>query len=294
VLWTGGEVLLSSAKRRTLFERFTDRARRVVVLAQEEARMLNHNYIGTEHILLGLIHEGEGVAAKALESLGISLDAVRQQVEEIIGQGQQAPSGHIPFTPRAKKVLELSLREALQMGHNYIGTEHLLLGLIREGDGVAAQVLVQLGAGLDRVRQQVIELLHAHQAEEPVSTRSAARELRLLPAVQARMKEVEQRLAAIEQRVGTGPDSSDLDEQIDIVRTQKQLAVDAQEYEQAALLRDQEKELLASRAARREQWVAGHPALPVLAERCQQLADEVERLRALLRQHGIDPQDKPA
>ena len=125
-----------------MFERFTDRARRVVVLAQEEARMLNHNYIGTEHILLGLIHEGEGVAAKALESLGISLDAVRQQVEEIIGQGQQAPSGHIPFTPRAKKVLELSLREALQLGHNYIGTEHILLGLIREGEGVAAQVLI--------------------------------------------------------------------------------------------------------------------------------------------------------
>ena len=127
-----------------MFERFTDRARRVVVLAQEEARMLNHNYIGTEHILLGLIHEGEGVAAKALESMGISLDAVRAQVEEIIGQGQQAPSGHIPFTPRAKKVLELSLREALQLGHNYIGTEHILLGLIREGEGVAAQVLVKL------------------------------------------------------------------------------------------------------------------------------------------------------
>ena len=141
-----------------MFERFTDRARRVVVLAQEEARMLNHNYIGTEHILLGLIHEGEGVAAKALESLGISLESVREQVQEIIGQGQQAPSGHIPFTPRAKKVLELSLREALQLGHNYIGTEHILLGLIREGEGVAAQVLVKLGADLNRVRQQVIQL----------------------------------------------------------------------------------------------------------------------------------------
>src|SRR6476619_5366638 len=135
-----------------MFERFTDRARRVVVLAQEEARMLNHNYIGTEHILLGLIHEGEGVAAKALESLGISLEGVRQQ----------APSGHIPFTPRAKKVLELSLREALQLGHNYIGTEHILLGLIREGEGVAAQVLVKLGADLSRVRQQVIQLLSGY------------------------------------------------------------------------------------------------------------------------------------
>ncbi|MEU8221566.1 ATP-dependent Clp protease ATP-binding subunit [Kribbella sp. NPDC048915] len=149
-----------------MFERFTDRARRVVVLAQEEARMLSHNYIGTEHILLGLIHEGEGVAAKALESLGISLEAVRSQVEEIIGQGQQAPSGHIPFTPRAKKVLELSLREALQLGHNYIGTEHILLGLIREGEGVAAQVLVKLGADLNKVRQQVIQLLSGYQGKE--------------------------------------------------------------------------------------------------------------------------------
>ena len=146
-----------------MFERFTDRARRVVVLAQEEARLLNHSYIGTEHILLGLIHEGEGVAAKALESLSISLEAVRSQVEEIIGQGGSSPSGHIPFTPRAKKVLELSLREALQLGHNYIGTEHILLGLIREGEGVAAQVLVKLGADLSRVRQQVIQLLSGYQ-----------------------------------------------------------------------------------------------------------------------------------
>jgi ATP-dependent Clp protease ATP-binding subunit ClpC len=162
-----------------VFERFTDRARRVVVLAQEEARLLNHNYIGTEHILLGLIHEGEGVAAKALESLGISLEAVRAQVEEIIGQGGSSPSGHIPFTPRAKKVLELSLREALQLGHNYIGTEHILLGLIREGEGVAAQVLVKLGADLSRVRQQVIQLLSGYQGpsggkEAPSSGPAAA------------------------------------------------------------------------------------------------------------------------
>ncbi len=156
-----------------MFERFTDRARRVVVLAQEEARMLSHNYIGTEHILLGLIHEGEGVAAKALESLNISLEAVRAQVEEIIGQGPQAPSGHIPFTPRAKKVLELSLREALQLGHNYIGTEHILLGLIREGDGVAAQVLVKLGADLNRVRQQVIQLLSGYQGKETATAGTA-------------------------------------------------------------------------------------------------------------------------
>ena len=152
-----------------MFEKFTDKARRVVVLAQEEAKLLNHNYIGTEHILLGLIHEGEGVAAKALESLNISLEQVREQVQEIIGQGQQAPSGHIPFTPRAKKVLELSLREALQLGHSYIGTEHLLLGLIREGEGVAAQVLTKLGADTNKVRQQVIQLLSGYQGNETVS-----------------------------------------------------------------------------------------------------------------------------
>ena len=142
-----------------MFERFTDRARRVVVLAEEEATRLHHGEIGTEHLLLGLIDEREGVAATALESLGISLEAVRRQVEEIIGQGGSSPSGHLPFTPRAKKVLELSLREALQLGHNYIGTEHILLGLIREGEGVAAQVLVNAGADLSRVRRQVGQLL---------------------------------------------------------------------------------------------------------------------------------------
>jgi ATP-dependent Clp protease ATP-binding subunit ClpC len=206
-----------------MFERFTDRARRVVVLAQEEARMLNHNYIGTEHILLGLIHEGEGVAAKAMESLGISLEAVRQQVEEIIGQGQQAPSGHIPFTPRAKKVLELSLREALQLGHNYIGTEHILLGLIREGEGVAAQVLVKLGADLNRVRQQVIQLLNGYQSKEPAGTApegtpstslvldqfgrnltQAAREGKLDPVI-GREKEIERLMQVLSRRTKNNP-----------------------------------------------------------------------------------------
>ena len=209
-----------------MFERFTDRARRVVVLAQEEARMLNHNYIGTEHILLGLIHEGEGVAAKALESLGISLDAVREQVQEIIGQGQNAPSGHIPFTPRAKKVLELSLREALQLGHNYIGTEHILLGLIREGEGVAAQVLVKLGADLNRVRQQVIQLLSGYQGKEsapsggpagegtPSSSlvldqfgrnlTQAAREAKLDPVI-GREKEIERVMQVLSRRTKNNP-----------------------------------------------------------------------------------------
>ena len=208
-----------------MFERFTDRARRVVVLAQEEARMLNHNYIGTEHILLGLIHEGEGVAAKGLESLGISLEAVRSQVEEIIGQGQQAPSGHIPFTPRAKKLLELSLREALQLGHNYIGTEHILLGLIREGEGVAAQVLVKLGADLSRVRQQVIQLLSGYQGKEAVAAggpaegqpstslvldqfgrnlTQAAREGKLDPVI-GREKEIERVMQVLSRRTKNNP-----------------------------------------------------------------------------------------
>jgi hypothetical protein len=275
VLWTGGQVLLSSARRQTMFQRFTDRARQVVVLAQEEARRLDHNYVGTEHILLGLISEGGGVAARALESLGISLDAVRQQVEEIIGQGQQAPSGHIPFTPRAKKVLELSLRESMQLGHTYIGTEHILLGLVREGDGVAAQVLVRLGADLNRVRQQVIQLLAGRAAAEPG------------PGVDVRPE-------MAEQRAGIGPDTSDLDEQIEAARAGKQAAIDAQDFEQAVLLRHRETQLLAAKAARQEQRAAAHPALPDLVEQSRQLTAEVERLRALLRQHGIDPEDKPA
>ncbi|HLQ80074.1 MAG TPA: Clp protease N-terminal domain-containing protein, partial [Brachybacterium sp.] len=152
-----------------MFERFTDRARRVVVLAQDEARLLNHNYIGTEHILLGLIHENEGVGAKALEALGVTLDAVREQVRDIIGEGNQTPSGHIPFTPRAKKVLELSLREALQLGHNYIGTEHILLGLLREGEGTAVKVLSRLKAEPSAVRQEVIERLSGYQGKEPAN-----------------------------------------------------------------------------------------------------------------------------
>ncbi len=197
-----------------MFERFTDRARRVVVLAQDEARMLNHDYIGTEHILLGLIHEGEGVAAKALESLGISLEAVRGQVEEIVGKGQETRSGHIPFTPRAKKALELSLRESLQLGHDYIGTEHILLGLIREGDGVAAQVLVRMGADLNRVRQQVIQLLEGHQGEgaQRAVRRGAVTRDYLLTEVQNTLATIAERLTAIERHLGLAgrPESPDV------------------------------------------------------------------------------------
>ena len=150
-----------------MFERFTERARRVVVFAQEEARELNHNYIGTEHLLLGLMRDADSVAAQALQELEISQDAVREQVTEIIGRGKRSPSGHIPFTPRAKKVLELSLREALQLNHNYIGTEHILLGLVGEGEGVAAQVLIKLGGSLSRVRDKVIELAPPGTGEGP-------------------------------------------------------------------------------------------------------------------------------
>ena len=189
--------------------------------------MLNHNYIGTEHILLGLIHEGEGVAAKALESLGISLEAVRQQVEEIIGQGQQGPSGHIPFTPRAKRVLELSLREALQLGHEYIGTEHILLGLIRVGDGVAVQVLVKLGADLNRVRQQVIQLLAGSAAD-------------VLTGTGIGIGNVESRLSAV------------------------------------------------------ELWIAEQRNSPSLAEKVRQLSEEIEQLRALLREQGHQPEQGTA
>ena len=247
-----------------MFERFTDRARRVVVLAQEEARLLNHNHIGTEHILLGLIHEGEGVAAKALESLGISLEAVRAQVEEIIGQGQSAPTGHIPFTPRAKKVLELSLREALQLGHNYIGTEHILLGLIREGEGVAAQVLVKLGADLSRVRQQVIQLLSGYAGG--VGAGGRTRLVRM--TVPADIRETEEQLAQ--------------------VRAKKEAAIDANDFEGAAGLRDQERQLWRRLTERERAWTAEVDLKTVVHEN-HNLHREVERLRDLLRQHGIDP-----
>ncbi len=279
-----------------MFERFTKRARRVVVLAQEEARMLSHDYIGTEHLLLGLVHEGTGVAAQALESLGITQQAVRQQVEEVIGRGHQDPrGGHIPFAPQAKKALELSLREALQIGHNYIGTEHILLGLIREGEGPAAQVLVSLGADLDTVREQVMELLQGYQSpDKPGMVRAARpsghagrRKRKLQSQLLDRFDSIESRLTAIEHRVGTGPDVHDLDQEIKQARRDKESAIDAQDFETAAALRDKEKQLLDEKGSRQQEWAATHLDLP-------SLGDEVERLRGLLRQHGIDPQDGAA
>ena len=277
-----------------MFERFTDRARQVVALAQEQARMLNHNYIGTEHILLGLIHEGDGVAARSLESLGISLDAVRQQVEEIIGRGQQAPSGHIPFTPRAKKVLELSLREAQQLGHNYIGTEHILLGLLREGDGVAAQVLVKLGADLNRVRQQVIQLLHGYQGQDAGSegSRQGERARAGLPDdAPAWFDALDRRLTALERWVSMQPDLEDLDQEIAQVRREKAAAIERQEFEDSALLREKEKQLLADRADREKEWAGSAAGRRTVAKELDRLNTELERLRATLREHGIEPGD---
>jgi hypothetical protein len=277
-----------------MFERFTDRARRVVVLAQDEARLLRHTYIGTEHLLLGLVHEGDGVAAHALKEMQISLSAVREEVEAVIGTGQQAPASHIPFTPRAKKVLELALREALGLGHNYIGTEHILLGLIREGEGVAAQVLVRLGADLDRVREKVIELLPPETAETARLSRLAGRttsrkERRMFADLLARVAKAETRLSVAERRLGTGPDTSDLDSEIAGARQQKAIAVATQDFENAAILRDKEKGLVDARAAREQEWAEQHPDLPGLAEQMRKLTAEVERLAGLLRQHGIDP-----
>jgi ATP-dependent Clp protease ATP-binding subunit ClpA len=245
-----------------VFERFTDRARRVIPLAQEEAQRLNHNYIGTEHLLLGLLREGDGVAAKALASLGISLEAVRAQVEELIGQGQTAPTGHIPFTPRAKKVLDLSQREALQLGHNYVGTEHILLGLIREGDGVAEQVLARFGADHARLREQVLRLLTGGSEGAAAGTRLVHM---TVPA-----------------------DLADAAEQLAEARRQKEAAIDEREFDTAAALRDREKQLLADKLRREREWTAGVDVQAVIAEN-QRVHGELERLRDLLRQNGIEP-----
>jgi ATP-dependent Clp protease ATP-binding subunit ClpA len=194
-----------------MFERFTGQSRRAVVLAQEEAASLDHNYIGTEHLLLGLLHEGEGAAARALASADIALEPARREVEVIIGRGQQAPSGHIPFTPRSKKCLELSLRESLQLGHDYIGTGHLLLGLISEGDGVAITVLDRLGANLDRLRDQVILELEAGP-EDHDDVLDVPRQVRIARRPQARwqspdaiqtlLEKIDERLSAIERHLG--------------------------------------------------------------------------------------------
>jgi prophage maintenance system killer protein len=245
------------ARKKGLFRRFTPEARAVVIGSQEEARRLQHNFIGTEHILLGLLREGNGVAAQALHALGITGEAARQQVLDIIGLGQQPPSGHIPFTPRAKKVLELALRESVRMGHMYIGSEHILLGLVREGSGLAAQVLTGLGASGPRIHDQVLELLSSE---------------RLAPGTI------------------TPPGIRDFDMKILQVQQEKDVAIDARDFERATALRDREKQLMDERQRHIEQWSAGTD-VAVLGREVERLRDEVQRLQDVLLQHGIEPNE---
>jgi hypothetical protein len=310
-----------------MFERFSDRARRVVVLAHEEARLLDHNYIGTEHILLGLVHEGGGVAAQALQELGISLEAMREQVEQAAGRGSTRPSGHIPFTPRVKKVLELSLREALHLGQNYIGTGHLLLGVVREEEGpaqggVAAKVLTGLGTDLTQVRRQVIAQLREPSDEGPLLGQSSAGDLLAEPSDQPSgeaasgpsqsppagpdtggpspdimnaLVSIADRLTAIEQRLGiSGPAAPavNYDEQIEMMRLAKVAAIKAQDFEKAAILRDQEKELTAQKEAAVKEPKPAGDVMASVAETAR-LRGQVARMQTLLRRHGIDP-DEPA
>ena len=302
-----------------MFGRFTDEARRVLDLALDEARTLNSNRVGTEHILLGLVQERDGIAAEALDLVGISLDAVRQQIEQITGQGHEAPApSHQQYTLRAKRALDMSLREALQLGHHHIGTEHILLGLLREGEGPAAQVLIELGADLKLVRQQVLRLLddtdHAEGAGEAESGGGSgqpkvgtpgpgpegaghdgtALEGRMLSQILGRIEAMDARLSAVEQQLGSGPDVGDLDRQIAQARQDKESAAGAEDYEHAASLRDTERQLVADKAERQQEWAAAHPDLPSLAEGLHMLSDEVGRLRGLLSQQGSKSRDGAA
>ena len=311
-----------------MFERFTNQSRRVVVLAQEEARMLDHNYIGTEHLLLGLLHEGRGSAARALKAMDVTLQAARDQVIEIIGRGQAQQSGHIPFTPRAKKSLELSLREALQLGDGYIGTGHLLLGLIHQGDNVAVKILGSLGADLKDLRARVTEEMRGNP-EEGQDVPSAERERQpgkvfLRSEVKGLLDTIDDRLSAIERRLGImRPVSAampSLEARIAQVRRDKEAAIDIQDFDQAVALRDAEKQLIEEQARVEQEAVAGAKSAvetgtvpeagagaDVGAESDEGAATadddagepaEVGRLRARvadlesrLREHGIDPDE---
>jgi ATP-dependent Clp protease ATP-binding subunit ClpA len=281
-----------------MFDRFTDQARRVVVHAQEEARMHGRGRVGSEHILLGLYLAGDSIAAESLEAQGVSLEAVRGELgQEPAGPGRP-PLGYLPFEREAKKALDLSRREALALGHHNIGPEHILLGLIRGGESTAARLLAELGAELDEVRDLVIGLLGDDRDSVPETGEEYAgvgsgpafdAERTLVPAILRLVESIDSRLSAVEQRVGTGPDSADLDRQIARVRRSKEAAVGAEDYENAAALRDCERQLLAEKAGRQEEWAAAQPDLPSLAEGLRQLTDEVERLRGALGQHGIRP-----
>ena len=298
-----------------MFERFTNQSRRVVVLAQEEARMLDHNYIGTEHLLLGLLHEGRGSASRALQAMDVTLQAARDQVVEIIGRGEAQPSGHIPFTPRAKKSLELSLREALQLGDGYIGTGHLLLGLIHHGDNVAVKILDNLGADLKDLRARVTEELRGNP-EEGQDVPAAERERQQLKVylrgeVKGLLDTIDDRLSAIERRLGiTRPVSAalrSLEVRIAQVRRDKEAAIDVQDFGQAAVLRDTEKQLIEERVRVEQEAAAGAGAgeeggAGAVAEadagegtgepdELGRLRARVADLEARLREHGIDPDE---
>jgi ATP-dependent Clp protease ATP-binding subunit ClpC len=298
-----------------MFERFTSQSRRVVVLAQEETRMLNHNYIGSEHLLLGLLHEGQGSAARALDAAGVTLVAARDQVVSTIGRGQAEPSGHIPFTPHAKRTLELSLTEAVRLGDDYIGTGHVLLGLIHHGDNMATKILGQLGADLNDLRARVTQELRDHPEEglKPASASASSsasasasaaaereqRQVRLVlrDEIRGLLDTIDERLAAIEQRLHiTRPVSAGLprlDERIAQIRREKETAIDAQDFAQAAALRNAEKELLKERAGIVEE-IAAAASVSAAAEAGEvgRLRDRVAGLEARLREHGIDP-DEP-
>jgi hypothetical protein len=244
-------------KEDLMFRRFSPRAREVIISAQQEARALHHNYIGTEHVLLGLLRDREGVAGRALQVLGISPETVREQILDIIGQGHQEPAGHIPFTPRTKKVLELAVREAVQLGHLYVGTEHILLGLVREGDGVGWHVLSRLGVTVPKVRDQVLELAS--------QDRRAAGHVIAPPGIR------------------------DYDTRIELARQAKDTAVDARDFDRAAAARESEKELVAGRDRLIAQWSAGVD-VATLGRELDWLRDEVNRLQGLLLQNGIEPE----
>jgi prophage maintenance system killer protein len=264
---------IKMATRRTqprgMFRRFTDRARRAVHLAREEALLLRHDHVGTEHLLLGLLYEGEGVAAHVLESLGISREDVRGQVDEIIGHGQSPPRGDIPFTPAARRALRLALQESLQLGHHYIGTEHVLLGLLGETEGVAAQVLNRLGADHARVRDRTLDLLAGQRGPAgPQAELAAAPAAPAAPDVPADLARVTEQLAQLQR--------------------QRQAALDAEDLDTAAALRDRERQLLADKLRLERRWTADVDVQAVIADN-QRLHRELDRLRDLLRQHGIEP-----
>jgi hypothetical protein len=285
-----------------MFGRFTDQARRVVVHAQEEARRSGRARVGSEHLLTGLYLAGDSVAVRALESEGITLEAVRHQLGNEAAHSGQAPVlGYLPYEREAKKALDLSRREALQLGHHHIGPEHILLGLIRGGESTAAHVLADLGTELSDLRDQVTSMLEgdclldaAQDAEHGLTLAGPEPEHTVLPALLRVIESMDSRLSAVERTVGTGPETSDLDQQIARARRCKEAAAGAEDFENAASLRDYERRLLAEKAARQQEWAAAQPDLPALADGLRELSAEVDRLAALLRQHGIHPRDGAA